>query len=350
MIAVLLALLVCAAAAPQEVLVWSDEFNTLNFSKWKHELTMGGGGNWEFEMYINNRSNSYVRDSVLYIQPTLTADTIGIPNLENGFDFSLWGADPATLCTGNAFYGCERTSGAGGNFLNPIQSARMRTAETFSFTYGRLEVRAKLPKGDWMWPAIWLLPKDAAYGPWPASGEIDLMESRGNARGYPPGGVESFGSTLHWGPYWPEDPYTLTHGTYTLPQGDLSQDFHIYGLYWNSTNIITYFDTPSQVVLNVDTSKQSFWEMGGWNNSTTINNPWYGQGNNAPFDQEFYLIMNVAVGGTNSYFPDGDGKPWVDTDPHAVNSFWNNQAQWYPTWQQNASSLQVDYVRVYQTV
>lgn len=46
-----------ALAAPQEVLIWSDEFNTLNLSKWKHEITMGGGGNWEFEYYINNRSN-----------------------------------------------------------------------------------------------------------------------------------------------------------------------------------------------------------------------------------------------------------------------------------------------------
>ena len=54
-------------------------------------------------------------------------------------------------------------------------------------------------QGDWLWPAFWLLPKDGAYGTWPASGEIDIMESRGNAPGYPGGGVNAFGSTLHWG-------------------------------------------------------------------------------------------------------------------------------------------------------
>mmetsp|Transcript_9153 Transcript_9153/g.1364 ORF Transcript_9153/g.1364 Transcript_9153/m.1364 type:complete len:98 (+) Transcript_9153:370-663(+) len=96
-------------------------------------------------------------------------------------------------------------SGAGGNFLNPITSARLRS-QGFSFKYGRVEVNAKLPKGDWLWPAIWMLPTSNAYGGWPASGEIDIVESRGNV-GYPAGGPESIGSTLHFGPGWPFDPY-----------------------------------------------------------------------------------------------------------------------------------------------
>ncbi len=62
-----------------------------------------------------------------------------------------------------------------------MQSAAVRTVESFAFTYGRVEVRAKLPRGDWLWPAIWLLPKWHQYGDWPTSGEIDIMESRGNA-------------------------------------------------------------------------------------------------------------------------------------------------------------------------
>jgi beta-glucanase (GH16 family) len=73
---------------------------------------------------------------------------------------------------------------------------------SFAFKYGRVEVRAKLPKGDWIWPAIWMLPKHNAYGTWPASGEIDIMESRGNGASYPLGGNDAFGSTLHWGPYY----------------------------------------------------------------------------------------------------------------------------------------------------
>jgi len=74
--------------------------------------------------------------------------------------FNLWGGTPADLCTSNAFYGCERNAAASGNYINPIMSARVRTAESFSFTYGRVEVKAQLPKGDWIWPAIWMLPTD----------------------------------------------------------------------------------------------------------------------------------------------------------------------------------------------
>ena len=141
---------------------------------------MGGGGNWEFEYYANNRSNSYVRDKTLHIKPTLTANIVGAAQVSGATPttIELWGGQPADTCTSNAFYGCSRSSG-GGNVLNPIASARLRTANAFSFKYGRLEVEARLPLGDWLWPAIWLLPEDQAYGTWPASGEIDLMESRG---------------------------------------------------------------------------------------------------------------------------------------------------------------------------
>ena len=115
---------------------------------------------------------------MLHIRPTLTRDDIGDDAVRNGSQ-EIWGAQPANLCTGNAFYGCERNADFG-NVNNPVRSARIRTAESFSFTYGKVEVRAKLPRGDWLWPAIWMLPTDNQYGDWPASGEIDIMESRGN--------------------------------------------------------------------------------------------------------------------------------------------------------------------------
>lgn len=77
-------------AIAAEVLVFEDNFDRLDFGKWKHELTMGGGGNWEFEMYVNRRQNSFVRDGVLYLQPTLTADAIGEQTMKTG-TYSLWG-------------------------------------------------------------------------------------------------------------------------------------------------------------------------------------------------------------------------------------------------------------------
>lgn len=182
-----------------EKLIFSDEFTRLDFSTWQHELTLGGGGNWEFEWYVNNRTNSFVKDGVLYLKPTLTSDTIGADNMHTA-DVNIWGGSPADQCTGNNFYGCERNAQGSGNVINPIQSARVRTVNSFSTKYGRVEVKAQLPKGDWIWPAIWMLPKYNEYGQWPASGEIDIMESRGNSASYEIGGNNAFGSTLHWGP------------------------------------------------------------------------------------------------------------------------------------------------------
>ena len=102
-----------------ETLVFEDNFDSLDFETWQHEITMGGGGNWEFEEYTNNRTNTFVNDGVLYIQPTLTSEAIGLDEMMTG-DRSIWGGAPADLCTSNAFYGCERNAGSSGNYNNPI--------------------------------------------------------------------------------------------------------------------------------------------------------------------------------------------------------------------------------------
>jgi beta-glucanase (GH16 family) len=339
-------------AAPGS-LIFEDNFDTFNFQHWKHELTMGGGGNWEFEVYHNNRTTSFVRDGILHIQPGFTSQWFGINGeamVQSQGSLDMWGSTPADACTGNAFYGCRRVAGAGGNYLNPITSARLRTAEHFSFRYGRIEVRAKLPRGDWLWPAIWLLPRDNEYGNWPSSGEIDICESRGNM-GYPSqygGGPETFGTTLHFGPAYNADPYQKAHKTYTLPSGTFNDDFHVFGFVWTADRMYSYLDTDDNRVLDLPIN-EDFWTLGNFPEPYT--NPWVASPNkNAPFDKEFYLILNLAVGGTSGYFPDGvGGKPWTNSDGHAVNNFYNSKGQWYPTWDQkgSGSALQVDYVRVW---
>lgn len=87
-------------------LVLEDNFNTFNFNTWKHEITMGGGGNWEFELYDNNRSTTFVKDGVLNIKPVPTADKIGEAAVRSGYTYNMWGGAPADYCTSNAFYGC----------------------------------------------------------------------------------------------------------------------------------------------------------------------------------------------------------------------------------------------------
>ena len=119
-------------------------------------------------------------------------------------------------------------------------SARLRTVNSFSFRYGRVEVRAKIPSGDWLWPAIWMLPTHNPYGTWPASGEIDIMESRGNRQFFDQQGVnigcEQVSSTLHFGPYWPYDAYeNVGTATNSAPNAGFNNEFHTFGIEWTDS-------------------------------------------------------------------------------------------------------------------
>lgn len=238
--------------------------------------------------------------------------------MEHG-EIDLWGGSPANLCTGNNFYGCARNAAASGNVNNPVSSTKIRTVNSFNTKYGKVEVSAKLPKGDWLWPAIWMLPTYNQYGDWPSSGEIDIMESRGNGPEYSAGGSNVYGSTLHWGPSYALNRYEQTTAEYTNSES-LGDAFHTYGLIWTEDRITTYIDDETNVVLDVKID-QSFWKRGDYPEG--VKNPWKGEPDNAPFNQEFYLIMNVAVGGTGGYFPDGlGGKPWSNESDRSVNEFW----------------------------
>lgn len=235
--------------------------------------------------------------------------------------------------------------------IPPVKSARIRTSQSFSFKYGTVEVRAKLPRGDWLWPAIWLLPRHQEYGLWPASGEIDLMESRGNANLMLNGeniGVNRVSHALHYTPIWSH----LKSTSYSSRnENGFDTDFHRYRLEW----------TPELVRFSVDdvvvgTSDGHFWQRGHFDTITPgIDNPWRGGSKLAPFDKEFYLIINLAVGG-GGYFPDAaqnpDDKPWVSHATTAMKDFWQARDKWLPTWNLNENggknaALQIDYVRVW---
>lgn len=172
------------------------------------------------------------------------------------------------------------------------------------------------------------------------------METRGNAAGYAGGGVDHTQATLHWGPQWPADPYYMTTGGFKAKGAPFSDDFHVYGLIWSPTGLKIYLDNETTTIMEVKFD-QSFYQRGNFA-SQGMRNPWAGRDNSAPFDQEFYLIFNVAVGGTNGFFPDGYGKPWANGDGDAAaTKFWKARDQWYPTWKGEAAALAVDWVRIY---
>lgn len=238
-------------------LVWSDEFDQPDGSapdpdKWNHQKGGSGWGNAELQYYTDGRENSYIQNGMLVIQA----------NREY-----MMGRD--------------------------YTSARLTTQFKGDWQYGRVEIRAKLPNTQGIWPAFWMLPSKMRYGIWPASGEIDIMEMIGKE----PGRIYG---TLHYG-----DPHTFTSGTYDLPAGQtFAEDFHVFAVEWEPDEFRWYVD----------------------DNLFYTKNDWFTSSREAPypapFDQEFHLLINLAVGGHWPGYPD--------------------ETSVFPQY------LYVDYVRVYQ--
>ena len=175
-------------------LVWNDEFDgsVLDRAKWDFDIgndlpagnrRVPGWGNNELEFYTSRPENVFISDGMLHLRAQK-----------------------------ESYEGCKYTSG------------RIKTKDRFSKTYGRFEFRAKLPTGKGIWPAIWLLPEKNEYGGWPASGEIDLMEARGQQ-------PEKVLGTLHYGSRGPGHPHAGKD--FLFPDRGTIADFHVYALEWD---------------------------------------------------------------------------------------------------------------------
>lgn len=247
--------MLCLAAPISGELIWSDEFDgaTLSSDRWAKAEDCWGGGNDERQCYTS--ANVSLSDGLLRI-----------------------------TALRQAYRDRAFTSG------------KVLTRGKASFLYGRIEVRAKLPEGQGLWPAIWLLPEHDNYGPYPQSGEIDLAEAVNLGAPCQCGGGKErrvFGA-LHHG--WTPETNRQTGGDRPLPIS--SDGFHVFTLVW----------TPKRMTWLVD-GRRYF--------STTTRRP---------FDQRFHLIINLAVGGR---WPESHNASGVDTDALPA-------------------ALLVDWVRVYQ--
>jgi beta-glucanase (GH16 family) len=267
--AITFVLAICAYVAAQSpapptensgwALAWSDEFNGPNGSppdpeKWAIETGGGGWGNNELEYYTDRPKNVYQQDGNLVI----TA-------LEEKY----------------------KADGVSRNYT----SARLKTQGKFSQTFGRFEARMKIPRGQGIWPAFWMLGADIGEAGWPTCGEIDIMENIGKE----PGMVHG---TIH-GPG-----YSADHGIgapFSLPAGQsFADDFHVFAVEWEPEAIRFYVDGHLYAT------------------RTPADLP---QGTKWVYDHPFFLLLNVAVGG---YWPG---------NPEASTSF--------------PQTMLVDYVRVY---
>ncbi|KAI9438525.1 glycoside hydrolase family 16 protein [Lactarius indigo] len=369
----------------QLCLVMEDTFDTFdvdNGGTWTRDVEMSGFGNGEFEMATALSDNSFVRNGQLYIKPTLTSNALSNPDqIFNGGNYTLQGC---TTLKSNASACSASSNSKTGATIPPVMSARLSTKGSYSIRFGKVEVVAKLPRGDWLWPAIWMSPLSQVYGPWPLSGEIDIMEARGNGPSYPAQGNNFVRSTLAWGPL-PAITARL-FGWQSLKRSNYAQKFHTYTLEWTENFIKIYVDSrlKNMVQLQVDKKQQTnggfFWKRGNFpltahNNTAAeivVPNPWttatvQNATNAAPFDQRefhpairlkwvhksylaFYLILDLAAGGTSGWFPDKLGnKPWFDGSASAMRDFANQQSTWSATWPSNDDDLafRIDSVRMW---
>lgn len=243
----------------QWTLTWQDEFDqaTIDETKWNFVSGGGGYGNQELQNYTSRLENARIEDGKLVLE--------------------------------------ARKENYGGHSYT---SAKLETSGKASWTYGKFEIRAKLPVGQGLWPAIWMMPEDMdVYGGWPASGEIDIMESLGHEPGVVYG-------TLHYGVEHADTGYG-----YVLPGGgQFSDDFHIFSTEWEPGEIRFYVDGILFAV-------QNDWFSIDPQNPDVFTYP-------APFDRDFYMQLNVAVGGIWPGYPDASTV--------------------FP------QQMQVDYVRVYE--
>lgn len=218
-------------------LLWADEFSGVaghkpDPSKWTYDLGASGWGNKELESYTNDARNAFLDgEGHLIIRAIKERD---------------------------------------GQFT----SARLKTQGLFSFTYGRAEARMKLPRGQGMWPAFWMLGSDVAGSGWPSSGEIDIMESLGREPTIVHGTVNGPGYSGKLG----------ISAQYTLPGAPaLANDFHVYAVDWTAASI--EFSIDGHVYATV---KQESLPAGA---------KWI-------YDKPFFLLLNVAVGGAWPGNPD----------------------------------------------
>ncbi|XP_045450696.1 beta-1,3-glucan-binding protein-like [Melitaea cinxia] len=310
-------------------LLFEDNFNSeIDRGKvWTPEVKFPAEPDYPFNVYLYD-VNTSVRSGRLTIKPITLESKYG----ENFVRESL---DLSQRCTGRVGTNeCYREA-IGAQILPPIITAKITTKNTFNFKYGRIDVRARMPRGNWIFPEIQLQPRDNIYGPQNyASGLLRIATVKGN---------EYLSKKLYGGPILCDsEPYRSKHLKEKVGFDAWNKDFHNYTLLWRPDGIYLYVDGEKYGEISTgqgffeDAKKSGVVAASQWLKGTAI----------APFDEMFYISLGLSVGGIHE-FPDSPDKPWKNKATKAMFNFWEARNQWLSTWYDDTSSLIVDYVRVY---
>ncbi|XP_055693362.1 beta-1,3-glucan-binding protein-like [Lutzomyia longipalpis] len=335
----------------KNTLLFEDNFDALKLDVWNREVKFPKDTeDAEFCSYQDRPENSYVRDGVLYIVPTLQTNVPGF----NESAIRIGKIDFGHKCTPSTIVNndieCVR-QGGGRQIIPPVVSAQLTSKNHFRFRYGKIVVRAKLPKGDWLFPEIWLKSSQNVYGDENfVNGLMRVAFIRSNEYLTSADGREIDGLYLR--------------GMLVLDRGETNRerwmktevgqrhwgsDFHEYTLTWTDEMISMAVDGRPYAHFREKFCDTNSTKSCGVAHANVWEN---GQPPMAPFDQEVYVVLGVGVAGLSD-FPEGclttnrHVKPWRNTDPRAEWFFYRDKDNWYPTWKGEDSGLQVDWVRVY---
>uniref|UniRef100_A0A146KLX9 Beta-1,3-glucan-binding protein n=1 Tax=Lygus hesperus TaxID=30085 RepID=A0A146KLX9_LYGHE len=304
-------------------IIFQDDFSK-RMDHWAHEVQFSDAPESDFTIWTKDHGTDGLSGNRLFIKPKL---------LEEISNASFIGEGTLELkgCTSRLEKSCKRC-GSWWSILPPVMSSRLTTKHSFSFLYGEVEVRARLPVGDWMVPELWLESKEVAYGA--QSGRMFLGKAVGNPSLKDSQNNEIGGKLLQQG--FSLSPKRVRN--FQKKSGTpWSSDYHVYKLRWAPDSISFFVDGEElgRVAPREDNPLNKALEGG-----TPL----------APFDREFYLNLGVHVGGRED-FPDGSvsggkPKPWENDKVKHTLDFWRKKDDWYPTWETPHNQLTVDYVKV----
>lgn len=271
---------------------------------WSLSVSFGASAQTSYELYWQDEFAGTQLDTESWSYMIGDGTFYGIPGWGNNELQYYTDREVNTVVSDGTLKIIARRENFGGE---QYTSARIRTKDNIDFTYGKVEASLRLPSTPGIWPALWMLPTSSPYGGWAAGGEIDIMESVNYA--------DRIYGTIHHGGQWPDN--VSAGGTYA-PGTDFSQGFHTYTMEWDPDTIRWYVDGN----LYRSLTRSAWYSLSAPENVR------------APFDTEFHLLLNCAVGGNfpgnptgASVFPQTFEIDWIRVYRRAQTPFEGTPAQ-----------------------